>query len=481
MLFKKLWLKRRSVALTWLASYITILFVPIIVSVFVYQASSHTLNSEIEQANDSLLKQVREVIDNQFMNIIRLDTQLTLDPAIQNLMYADQDPDHNYSFDVYQIAQRLSFYQSSYSSVDQFYIYWNKGDSVLLPNAVENSRIAYQSFHQKGNISYDQWHSIVSDSSVHGFLAMPHLALDGTVHSAIAYTSTFMSTNGNSPVGKAVILIDDTRLLKAIQNVSSFNGGDVFILNKDNQVLLSTAKNAPSLLLANQQLSGASAQFFDKYNGQQAQYFMIRSANSELKYVTVTPSQLVWNKAEYVRNLTLVSILISILGGGILTYLFWRRNYNPLSRLVQSLNKDSNRMTEKYFNEYHFIQQAIATALDENAQIQQRLQQQNQLLRTHFISKMLKGSLDSQVPVEEALTAYDIQFQSDYFAVVLFHAESLGERMESVGGIDLNNKQNLLQFVASNVLEMMIAQHDQALVTEMDDLTACLVNFSTTQ
>ncbi|MNJ60725.1 hypothetical protein D3C77_564780 [compost metagenome] len=62
---------------------------------------------------------------------------------------------------------------------------------------------------------------------------------------------------------------------------------------------------------------------------------------SELKYALIIPSSIYWEKAEYVRKFTYISIMISLIGAAVLTWFFMRRNYSPIQELVESLNDPS--------------------------------------------------------------------------------------------------------------------------------------------
>lgn len=64
------------------------LTLPILISLFVYSQSQQILMSEIHRANNVLLKEVREVIDNQIQIAERLSTELTWNVRIRSFMYS---------------------------------------------------------------------------------------------------------------------------------------------------------------------------------------------------------------------------------------------------------------------------------------------------------------------------------------------------------------------------------------------------------
>lgn len=65
--------------------------------------SSQTLENEIHQANNSLLKQINEMMDNYFQSMERLNFELTWNVKIQELLtsnkYSSFPNDYRYSQD----------------------------------------------------------------------------------------------------------------------------------------------------------------------------------------------------------------------------------------------------------------------------------------------------------------------------------------------------------------------------------------------
>jgi two-component system response regulator YesN len=474
---QKLWLKRRSVILTWLFSYVAILFLPIMLSIIVYYESNKTIHSEIQRANDALLKQVREVIDNQFENIQRLTTEIIWNPRVQALLYSlDTEPEYRY--DAYRVSQDLKYYQPSYAFVDEFYVYMNKADTVILPGTIRSSNFAFQTIHQGFNISYNEWLSILTKNDFRGFL--PLVRKNDNVHAVntVAYVSTIAGDKGEKPIGSTVVMIDESRLLQTVENAKLFNGSQVLVMNKDSQVLVSNSTSGNDLSFRYEKFTGESGLFYEQYNGENSEFFYIKSKKSELVYISIVPSSVVWEKANYIRKLTYVSILISILGGGLLTVFFLRKNYNPILGLLQATGLKVGQEYGKEGNEFHYIQQVISNTLNEKERISLRIQQQNNMLRTNVIARLLKGKLDSQIPTEKSLATFNMRLKSDDYAVILLYLEDIDKFFTHIPGDDANQKWKLLQFIITNVVEEIAGQKHQGFVTEIDDMIACLINFS---
>ncbi|MGO4495793.1 helix-turn-helix domain-containing protein [Paenibacillus sp. 2RAB27] len=469
----------QSIVLTWLISYIVILLLPVVVGLLLYVESNRTLKEEIQQANDSLLKQVREVMDNQFKAMEQLNFEITWNVNIQEMLYSNKYETFpkDKPYDMYQIAKSLSIYKTSYPLIDNFYIYFNKDQSVILPTTVRSSTFAYQTLHMSDNFPFTSWQSIMTRSNFKGFIPMYRIGDDNILRKTVAYVSTYPMEH-DQPTATNVIMVDQMRILGAIQNMEIFNNGHVLILNEQNQVLAANSSSTMPVDFPYGDLDNGKNFYFKSNDGEEYEVFTIQSPRSKLKYISIVPSQTYWQKASHVRNLTYLSMLISLLGGGILTFFFLRRNYNPVRRLVHAFSKKQIPDSGKKYNEFLFIQEALDSTLIEMADFKSKVEQSRHIVRSHFVEKLLRGKLDGKIPIAEALTTFDMKLDRKEFAVMLFVVDKSEAFFERITHTSDEEKWKLLRFIVSNVVEELVAQRHRGYAAEIDDTLACLVNLS---
>lgn len=469
----------QSIVLPWLISYIVILLLPVAIGLGLYVESSRTLKEEIQQANDSLLKQVREVMDNQFKAMEQLNFEITWNVNIQEMLYSNKYENFpkDKPYDMYQIAKSLSIYKTSYPLIDSFYIYSNKDQAVILPTTVRSSAFAYQTLHSSDDFPFTSWQSIMTRSNFKGFIPMYRIGDDNVLRKTVAYVSTY-PVEHDQPTATNVIMIDQSRILGAIQNMEIFNNGHVLILNEQNQVLAANSSSTMPVDFPYRDLDNGKNFYFKSNDGEEYEVFNIQSPRSKLKYISIVPSQIYWQKASHVRNLTYLSMIISLLGGGILTFFFLRRNYNPVRRLVQAFSKKQIPASGKKYNEFLFIQEALDSTLIEMADFKSKVEQHRHIVRSHFVEKLLRGKLDGKIPIAEALTTFDMKLDRKEFAVMLFVVDKSESFFERITHTPEEEKWKLLQFIVRNVVEELVAQRHRGYAAEIDDTLACLVNLT---
>ncbi|GAA0134039.1 helix-turn-helix domain-containing protein [Paenibacillus sp. YSY-4.3] len=466
-----LWQRRKSIIVTWLLSYSAVLFVPIMISLVIYSQANHALKSEIHRANDSLLKQMRYTIDNQIDLMKRLNMEITWNGKLQNLMYSNK-PANEAPFAAYQLVKEFRLYKTSYASIDEFYVVWDQGDAVLRSGNIRDMTTAYHTIHNTGALSYDQWLDTIHQAGTKRFTVLPRLDA-APAQTSIAYITQLPNDLNGRETGTVVVMADAEKFHAAIENISGFSGGLLLILNQDNEILLSNRPEAPELKPF---MEGERVRLSSSRVGE-SELFYIPSEVSELKYALIIPSGIYWEKAEYVRSFTYISILISVIGAGVLTWFFMRRNYSPIQELVQSIN-DKNMAEELGDgNELRIILRAILNARSEKDQIAMQLKKHQQVLRSNMIHRLLKGRLDTPVPYEEAFRSFHMTLHSNEFAVILLVLENEESLYEKLPGIDLNERRKLIPFIIANVVEELVGQRQHAgYVTEIDDMLVCLVN-----
>ncbi|WP_223110474.1 AraC family transcriptional regulator [Paenibacillus sinensis] len=444
------------------------------VSLIVYESSKEILKSEIHRANTALLNETKELIDNELNSVKRLTTELIWNIRVRDLIYSSWYSRNDELYDTYLTTKEMASYQYAYPSVKDYYIYWAKKDIVLLPGVYRSSQLAFDTVHEFDKLSYDLWKGLLTVHDQRRFIKLEHKNGQG---SSLAYIYSFDGDTAETPLGASVVLLDTDKLLETISSARSFSGGEVLLIDSSNRVLISTSSvQNEDLYLSDLPFEGESGSFYHEYHGKKSEFMYTKSINGDLTIATVVPSKLFWEKAQYMRNLTLWGLVLSMLSGVALTAILVRKHYNPVRLLTLMLPASAQHAMQWEGNEFQYIQNAISNTLNEKEQIQLRMKRQSYVLRSNLLTRLFLGKGHSQLPLEEAMTTFDIHFISEDFAVILFYLDyaSFFERLK---GDDFNEKIRLTHFIVTNVVEELVREEHGGYVCETNDYIACLVNF----
>lgn len=469
--------KRRSIFLPWLYSYVIILIVPVIISFFVYIMYGKIIEEEVTRTNSSSIKQLQEVMDGYLRSIEKVSNEIGLDKNIIGLLNLRDKPNEYHQYRMIEIIQDLKIYKASNSMIDHFYIHSNKNDFALAYTGKLDSKLFYELYHDNSEVTYDNWIKTIQRKHSREYVPIPIKTPTGVVMDSVAFMQSLpMGYSDDSNTGTLVIMLDMSQVLKLLQSTKWTNLGTLLIIDENDVMIKSTGPldSLPSDLKY-ESLSNISGTVHSKWKDEDVVISYISSGITKWKYVSIIPSKIFYSKAKYIRNITVISTFLCLIVGSIIAYFFTKKNYNPLKRIVDVIVDKVSISAEDNSNEYNFIKNAVLNIIDEKNEAYQKLDRQNSMLKVNFLLKLLKGDFDIDIPIEEAMTCYDMKFDSDTFAVMLFLIEDYGI-FEKDGSNKLEDMR-LARLVVGNVIEEIINQKNRAYVLQEDDVIACIVNF----
>lgn len=476
MLMRKWQRKNRSVLLSWLISYLSVLLVPLLVSSVIYVESARIVEREINQANVNLLQQLQQVLDNQLEDIEKLSIQLAWNTRLIGLMNVTPPFSEHHHYAITQIIKDFKLYDVTGGYIDRFYVALNNAGVILSPNAVISQADFYRLNHTGSDLSLEDWTSYLQAVHVRDYTTLTRQTETKTPQKTIAFTQSMPLESPRDARATIVILLDESRINTAINNVIKLNASSAFIIDAENQIMAATAQDDRKAASLNyQELQGASGLYEKTIGDEQHVVSYITSSVTDWKYVLAVPSGVFMEKVTYIRSLTLISILLCIFIGGLASFFFTRRNYHPVRGLMQRISETTGHSPEQSANEYTYINKAFDAVLAEKDEIINQLDRQRNLLRDTFVRRLIKGYQHPGIPVHDALASYEIRFGSDCFAVLLFFIEDYSELAPVQSSGQKEESLELVQFIIRNVTEELIREKYDGYMTEIDGLLACLV------
>ncbi|CAN7396564.1 helix-turn-helix domain-containing protein [Paenibacillus sp. LjRoot153] len=475
MKFNRIRFNKRSVMFTWFTSYISVLLVPIIISGILYAASWHVVESEVNRANTNALKQMELAIDNSLGGIERLSLEISLNKQVNAFINTSLPLSDNDYYDLVTISNDLRVYQTANEFIEQIYLYYKNSDTVISTRNRTDGRQLFQMLDGQTLRGYDAWKSFLDDRYVQAYMPVTMKENDNS-YKAVLFAKSVSLANRDQPGAVLLFVMKDTKLLA---NLPPSEATSVALLDKENRLVASSGLEQRPQFLTYDKFTGENGLFYGDVAGEQVAVSYTTSARTGWKYMSMIPAERFDDKMRYMKRLVYASILLSLLLGGVVTFLFLRKNYNPINLLIRSFSMKAGISFAEGTNEYGFLQDALNNTFAEKEQVDRRLHQHRDAIRSHFLQGLLKGNLEQDIPVHESLSAHDIRLSSPHFAVLLFHIDHFGKFQDDVT-VD-PQKVKLMQFILMNVVEEVIGSQHRGFVTEIDDMQACIFNFDTGQ
>ncbi|MCL6591083.1 MAG: AraC family transcriptional regulator [Firmicutes bacterium] len=498
--FKQLLSLRQSIIFSWLLSYGLVLLIPVIFTGFIYLKTVKVVENEINNSNLLLLKKIQQQMDGLLTNARRTVQEITFDAKVQDFLRLA--PGHTAApYERYLLVRNLGRYLVLNNSVDNFYIYFKKLDLVVSPDSSNDSHSFFRAYFDYSGRGYSEWAKLLA-GNYQGEFFVPDRYGNGGGNQTITYIQTLPFRFGENSAANIVVTLKGSWFQEDARDIRALNQGTILVLNQQNQILASSQAVPGASELGRLKFpvapNGSPAPAIrQRLNRQTVIVSYIVSQVSEWRYLVYVPEGVFWEKAAYVRRLALISLAVCLFIGGFIVYLALKKNYNPLEKLIHSLEKYQGANYDKKNNEYSFIEQAIDKAYTDLEKVDGILAQQNKVLRMHFLARLLKGGCGEERDLRARLALHNIRFVSDNFAVLAFYIDDFaaidGAPGNCTGGatetgvsygagppekFTLQEDYKRVQTVVMNVISGLITPPNLGFVIEVEDLLACLLNFA---
>lgn len=453
---------------------------PLVISVLFYAASDKVIKEEINKANQASMKHLRQLMDDNLRSFRKISVDIGWDLQVVDIMRSKQPLTTAQKLNMVDIIKNLKMQSTSIRLIDFLYVYFSNNDTVLSSSAMNGGEELYRLYHQSPNYSFEDWKKMMNSVHQWDYTSLPRQNSDRQGYDCIAFMQTIPIEYPDKPQGTIVLMIGRDKISSILNDVKWINESTVFITDEKNGVLASSNPVQLPETLSYHNLKNPG-QFVDgSIGGEDVVVTHLDSEVSGWKYVSIIPKRIFLSKAKHMRDLTLVGISLCLLIGGAAAYVFAKRNYNPVRRILETLSNRAGIAFNYEANEYEFINKSIEFTADQNKIIHQKLQKQQGILKTNFLAKLLRGNAEDYISLEEAVQSYGLDFGSDHFAVMIFLLEDITRffpvEQERVPG----ESTKLARSVIANVVQELVDEQNKGFIIEEDDAVICLFNFKNT-
>ncbi|MRN53704.1 AraC family transcriptional regulator [Paenibacillus monticola] len=460
----------RSVTFKWIVSYSVIMLIPLIVSAIIYLQTKQIVEYEIERAGNAMLKQMQNTIDSEINQAEKMAMQLSIHSDVNKYLNLTPAEEKTQSFQIYETRQELSKYKATNDFINGIYLYSSSLDKILTDETYTDSQTFYEIYQQMIGMPYADWLSLLKNENAGGNGLVPIIEFKRW-DTNVVLMKPFSSAGGEHSLrGTLMLPLNGSKIQNMLKNVDWVNNGDVYIVDRNNQILfqnnsLANLQTVPYTETGDKR-AGTS---FLNIAGTENMVSFIDSDTTNWKYISVFPSSVFWEKAREIRNLNLIGLLLCFLVGGAIIYYFARKNYNPVRELVNMFSGAKDEQTQRVLDEFSFIRESALATIRERDDINNRQFRQLRVLQTYYLARLLKGQVEEGMSMEETAKLHHFDWDSENFAVLLFYIQGEGEGSPST---------NLSNFIVSNIIMDFTGEHHGLSFTEMDGMLAAVKNIS---
>ncbi|EHQ64422.1 AraC family transcriptional regulator [Paenibacillus dendritiformis C454] len=476
-------LRKRSlsrVLTAMIVSNLCLLLIPVTMGLFLYTMVEDVLENNARRSNSAMLEQLRLSMDHKLKELDILAKQVAFNPKLTALLSSSGTASEESYKQVEFVRDYLNRYQSFASGfVKDFYVHLQAGDLILKPGLRTDATTFYEKYYAYAEMDAEAWRSGMLDG-YHSMTYLPSAALlqdpvnGGSPAKVITYVQSLPIYEVSGTRGSLVILIDEQKVQEMFKQIELANDSTIFIVNHNREIIAATD---PDLEMPDEmadQLAKGSGLFNYAWNGTDSIVSYTSSAEAGWHYVSVMPKDRFMQRVESMKQIALFVLIVALGCGGATAYWIAYRHYSPVKRMVDAIiqGKPDRRRPG---NEYEFIRESIEGTLLEEKHLRSRLLQQAPVIRSNFLSRLIRGYVDlDREPLESQLDFLNMEFLSDRFAVFIVQAEDI----TGYANPESEAKWTQIRFIISNIgTDMIQARHIGYAVELERDRIGFLCNF----
>ncbi len=455
-----------SIFKQYIISYICVLLLPIIVCSFYYYHSYHALNEHARKTQYLALENSGEHVNSAFADAINLGSHLKLNRYVSALSAGKPTIDSSLIMDRYYLRKALSSLQVSNSLISEISIYFFSDDYIVSSSSTyEKSLLPYMDA-SANRISTTGW-----DSICRSLQEQPIVCYSTKDSNYLAIAEALLCDKNGFPLSILCIQMDKDQLASRFENPLLLEYSCQFALINHDQILVSTCDDSllskisvPKLYQDFQQDISSFSYEIDKDVSLIINYLPLHIPQTALLALA--------EKSEYQSQITnlmallWITIILSLTVGIVIIMLFSRRNYNPVSQIMDYIQNKGTQHTNLP-KEYHTIMRALVDNRNE-------LTLQRKQLRNNYLQKILHGEISlDQVP-NAILERFSLSFPFRSICVIKLTWDDLGsfaacENASELAVFSIENVfQELLNEQLSHIYFMEQPQEISALIN-IDD------------
>ncbi len=447
----------------WLFSYLLVLMLPLIMMVVISIHAFSIVKNEVTEVYIGALNQLQASLDAEFNSVHNMMYSIAADDRIQSLAYNDSAfSAHQYQM-MKQIQADFQKYTLTNLLIENIYLYFPSSSYMLGSQGQYNLARLKEHFSCNYNLTYYQYAGVID--SYHFQELVP-----------------FYGESDQQPT---------IFLMHSILPAGQEHGGRALIIMKlncsllqDQMDFLNGSFESQMEMVVDSGVSYADCHF---PIGESDFYKIMESSeqvqiNVENALVLATPSNV--QKVHYMmmvnlallqketnrsRILFITCILISIVLGIGMAYLFSRRQYRPLEQLIRLVRGKQKVLDgQANSNEYQFLASSFDRMLHEMQQTQGELSRREAAVRKIVLNRLLMGRFGCLELAAEPMQNGGIDFPSKEFIVVSFLIRDDSQLFFEEGG-DGSEEGEARYIIIQNISEELVNEHHHGYCTELDD------------
>ncbi|MBB3125419.1 AraC-like DNA-binding protein [Paenibacillus rhizosphaerae] len=449
----------KSVFATLFISFFVVFIVPVTISSVVYLKIEQILIDNAYRANEAMLEQTKHVINGKTQEIDSLMRQVAFHPKQQVLMQKPADPAQpKEQYQYIELMKDLARYKaySSLTLIYDMYVYFGNTDTIVSPSMKTDSSTLFQQIYKyKGMTENSYRSSLLLGSHFKSYLSTDLIISQFKAEPMITFIQSLPFGELGPAKGSLVVLIQKRQFTDLLREVEGLHNGSIYILNQQGELLIGPegeGQNSEVMAHIKPSLEKTSGKFLLPVQGADMLVSYTTSSENGWTYVSVFPKDVVLAQVNRVKLWSLLLMAICLAMGTLLCVFLARRHYSPIKGLVAMIKHGRTAIGSEGKNELNFIAETMQQLFGKEAEMEHRLSSQMPIIRSDFLSRLIRGQIDGREVTHEDLSFMGINVHHNDFVIIILDVEESPSFLTE----DTEREWILLRFIMNNVSQELL-------------------------
>jgi len=421
----------KKILLRYFIMYFLVLIITLVIGFLYYYKTLEIVQEDAINANMAILKQASTILDQRFIEVDSIANQVIANYTVIGFQHRQNPLDYPNTYSIIKTRDSLLNYRISNKFVWNYFVFFNKSKMVVNNEIVYTYEQFYKNYLQYRDLSYEDWYKQVSEGNMSSVLSGEKQVMvsNGSDSSSvvnltpmtiITYTKPLISLGHNE--GEVMIAINKEDIIKQLLPINTNDGGITYIQNKERNIITYSSSNKYDIKsiqdLVNKSIESGKKNLDITLGGKNMVVSYVKTNNNYL-YVAIQSKRIVLARANDVKSILYLVLIISILVGTLISYYLARNNSRPLKEIYDIIQMKQNN-TDISHNIFDNIKDTISELTKSNHNLASTLDAQIPLLRTTFLNRLINGDFSSQDEVEHVSKFIHLICYDRVYCIVIF-------------------------------------------------------------
>lgn len=406
-----------KVFMSMLKSILLILLVPILVNVIIALTSLFMIEKEISGFENIMLEEMRETVNNNQQNALQVMNKLKNEDIITDYVKAEN---RDY-WQEHRIQKLLENTIKGEESLEMVYIYFPRYDFVISSQGGEKSQYFSQHYY---NCSYEEWKALMYTPWKGRTAQLEGKAKENVT---LVVSSILNGKKEDEPV-EIVVQLKNSWMKRKISQMCLTDNDRGFVYSEDGIVADNFEREKVGQSELYSSIIGLNKEGKDRIEAGGKKYRVkeIYSTQSGFHFVYAVCEDAAHSSVTFTKVYAIIMVAVCILLSLLLSLKITSRNYAPIKRIFSLFRQEDEALEEDFGRMEAYVQKYI----NNNRTLTKTVKQYEDDFKKIYLEKVLLGKIYYKDSMEEGKRLYNLEFNSPYFAVILYDLKEPGTEKE---------------------------------------------------